>query len=229
MRPHTYLLTGATRPGRLGYQIALRFLEEGDRLVLSVHRQESDLPDRFPGQVRTCHADFADPSCMERLLDEAGPTDGIVNAASEFLPTGFQQTMADDLRRSLDIHVVAPFLLAQGYAARGKGSSIVHILDSYALAGKGGRVAYRLAKSALAEEVRLLAPVLAPRIRINAVAPGMVIPSPGEEEFAKREAASSPLGKLATVEDVFQAVRYLLGAVSVTGQTIFVDSGAFLR
>ena len=57
----------------------------------------------------------------------------------------------------------------------------------------------------------------------------MVIPSPGEEEFAKREEASSPLGKLATVEDVFQAVRYLLGAVSVTGQTIFVDSGAFLR
>ncbi len=229
MRPHTYLLTGATRQGRLGYQIALRFLEAGDNLVLAVHQSESDLPDRFPGQARTCHADFSDPSCVMRVLDEAGPTDGIVNAASEFLSARFQQTTVGDLRRSLDIHVVTPFLLAQGYAARGAGSSIVHILDSYALAGKDGREAYRLAKSALAEEIRLLAPVLAPRIRINGVAPGMIIPSPGEEEFARREEASSPLRKLATVDDVYQAVRYLLGAVSVTGQTIFVDSGAFLR
>ena len=222
-------MTGATRKGRLGYQIARCLLEEGNHLVIAEHAHPCDLPSCYPSQVRTCPVDFADPQSIPLLIEAAGAFDGIINAASEFLPARFGETSLDEFRRVMDIHAVAPFVLAQCYARTGMQGSIVHLLDSNALSGPGKRTAYRLAKQALADQVRLLAPVLAPRIRINGVAPGLVVVAQGEEEFSRKECATLPLERLATTGEVFQAVRYLLEAPSVTGQTLFVDSGAFLR
>ncbi len=229
MQTHTYLFTGAGRKGRLGYQIALRFLEEGDNLLLAIHKQMPQIPSRYQAQVRFVSCDFSRPSSLESLLDGCGAIDGIINAASEFSPCSWEETDEEALCRSLMVHAVSPFLLTKLYAKKVHCGSVVHLLDSYALFGHGMRASYRLAKSALHEQVRILAPLVAPGVRVNAVSPGMVVPAAGEEEIAKREVNSSPLKRLATVEDVFRAIRFLLETPSVTGQTIFVDCGAHLR
>ena len=90
-------------------------------------------------------------------------------------------------------------------------------------------VSYTLAKSALHSATRMLAQALAPKVRVNAVAPGPTMPSARQaaEDFA-RQAAAVPLGRGPTAEEIAAAVVYLASARSVTGVTLAVDGGQHL-
>ena len=107
---------------------------------------------------------------------------------------------------------------------------MVNLLDSRMHGYMTRHVAYNLSKQALLSLTRMMALEYAPRVRVNAVAPGTVLAPDGSDEgHLARLAAAAPLGRLGTPEEVAQAVVYLLGAQYVTGQVIYVDGGRFLH
>ena len=122
-------------------------------------------------------------------------------------------------------------MLAEAFAAAvadGEGC-IINILDQRVLKPNPQFFSYALSKAALWNATRMMAQALAPRIRVNAVAPGPTLASIHQdaEEFA-REAAATPLGHGSPPQEIAAAVVYLAGARAVTGQTLAVDGGQHL-
>ena len=130
------------------------------------------------------------------------------------------------------VNVTAPIFLAQAFAAQAPANadaSIVNIVDQRVLKPTPRFFSYTLSKFALHSATVTLAQALAPKLRVNAVAPGPTLPSPRQtaEQFA-RQAAAVPLERGPTPEDIAAAVLYLAQARSVTGTTIAVDGGQHL-
>jgi pteridine reductase len=130
------------------------------------------------------------------------------------------------------LNVRAPFFLAQRAApalaaARG---AIVNIADLAAFESWPAYVPHGMTKAAVVQMTRALAKALAPDVRVNAVAPGVVLlPEGWSDESAERLRTTTPLARLGTPEDVAGAVAYLLEADYVTGETIRVDGGRHIR
>jgi NAD(P)-dependent dehydrogenase (short-subunit alcohol dehydrogenase family) len=128
---------------------------------------------------------------------------------------------------------LTPSLLAREFAealpehARG---AIVNFLDFKLASPYPDHFSYTLSKYALAGATELLARALAPRVRVNAVAPGYVLPAPGQSDVDfQRLHADTPLDYGPTPEDVARAARFLIENEAVTGQTIYVDAGRRFR
>ena len=103
---------------------------------------------------------------------------------------------------------------------------MINLLDRRITSLDDSCVPYVLSKKSLAEFTRIAALELAPRITVNAVAPGAVLPPPGKgKAYLKDNAGPIPLGRLVKPEEVAAAVVFLLKSESVTGQTVFVDGG----
>ena len=115
-------------------------------------------------------------------------------------------------------------------AQSGATGSIVNIIDQRVQNPNADQFSYTLSKTALAGATRALAANFAPALRVNAVAPGLTMPTP-EYSAAQidRCAAAMPLDILPRPEDIADAVAYLATAQAVTGQTLFVDGGAHLK
>jgi pteridine reductase len=111
-----------------------------------------------------------------------------------------------------------------------RGGVIVNIADLAAFETWRGYIPHSITKAGIVQMTRGLAHALAPKIRVNAVAPGSVLlPEGASPELAEKLTSTTPLGRIGTPEDVAQAVLYLLGADFVTGQTIIVDGGRHVR
>lgn len=228
------LVTGAGR--RIGRAIALALAHAGYAVVLHANRSRADA-ERVAGEIvaaggsaQVVLADLADASAVGRLVAAAaafGPLTLLVNSASEFNPDEIGNLERARFEHTMAVNLTAPLLLAQAFAAQApQGASIVNIVDQRVLKPTPLFFSYTLSKSALQAATVTLAQALAPKLRVNAVAPGPTLPSPrqSEAEFAT-QAASLPLRQGPTPEDIAAAVLYLAGARSVTGVTIAVDGG----
>ncbi|MCB1435443.1 MAG: SDR family oxidoreductase, partial [Alphaproteobacteria bacterium] len=130
------------------------------------------------------------------------------------------------------VNLAAPVFLTQAFAARlqdGTEGNVVNILDQRVLKPLPVYVSYQLAKSALHTATRTLAQALAPRIRVNGLAPGPTLPHArsNETEFS-HEATHVPLQRGAALEEFGRAIRFLVDNRSITGQTIALDGGQHL-
>ena len=148
-----------------------------------------------------------------------------------FEPDAIGALDAERFDRQFAVNLRAPLFLSEAFAAqaRREGASIVNILDQRVFKLTPHFVSYTLAKSALHSATRMLAQALAPKVRVNAVAPGPTMASARQaaDDFA-RQAAAVPLGHGPTAEEVAEAVVYLASARSVTGATLVVDGGQHL-
>jgi NAD(P)-dependent dehydrogenase (short-subunit alcohol dehydrogenase family) len=185
----------------------------------------------------TLRADLAEARTCTTLVDAArealGDLDVLVNGAALFLPGDLETTTLGDWERQLALNLRAPFLLSQAFARSlpaPRQGKIVNIADARARRPGRGHLAYRLSKVALVHLTELLALELAPRITVNAVAPGAMLPPPGEGSaaFARRVATAVPLGHAGGAEPVADAVLYLLREDFATGVVLRVDGGEYL-
>jgi len=234
------LVTGAgTRVGRV---IALALGRAGMRV--GVHystsekgaRQTADEIVAGGSQARTLPGDLTDPATGPRLIEHThkvfGSLDVLINSAAVMLRTPVGEVLVEDWDAMFALNLRAPFFLSQAAARvmEKHGGAIVNIADLAAFETWRGYVPHAITKAGVVQMTRSLAHALAPKIRVNAVAPGPVLlPEGWTQEQADKLISTTPLGRLGSPEDVAQAVLYLLNADYVTGETIIVDGGRHVR
>lgn len=207
----TVLVTGGT--ARLGKAIAEWLRTHGWRVLTTSHRADAGAD---------IVADFADPMGAARAYAAAlrllsgQPPDALVNNAALFV---------GEAARLNAVNLEAPKKLTMLMAGRETGrGAVVNVLDTRALDGaRDGLDAYAATKAALLDDTRKAATLFAETLRVNAVAPGPVLP-PTE---VREKAGETPLGR-PTATDVAEAVAYLLTAQATTGAVIPVDGGQHL-
>lgn len=169
-------------------------------------------------------------------LSVAGGLDILVNNASTFNKDAFMDADAERLRAEIGINAFVPMYLTRAFARHvlactgtPSAGGVVNLLDRRVAGQEKGMLPYLLAKKLLAEYTRIAALELGPRIAVNAVAPGPVLPPPGRgEDYLHDHAGPMVLGRRPAAADVAAAVLFLLEADTVTGQILFVDSGQHL-
>ena len=229
----TVLVTGAAR--RVGRAIAEELAHVGARVV--VHHSSSDdeaaeVARGLPNSV-VVKADLRDPAAPARMVDEAvaktGRLDLLVNSAAGYARTPLDTLSDEDWDAMLALNLSAPMRLMRAGVRAGV-TSIVNIVDIAAWQPWPNYLAYSTAKAGLLHLTRCLAVELAPRVRVNAVAPGTVaFPDDWTEDRRARQVVKIPLGRAGELIDVAHAVRYLLTEDYLTGICIPVDGGAGLR
>jgi NAD(P)-dependent dehydrogenase (short-subunit alcohol dehydrogenase family) len=249
LRGRTALVTGAAR--RLGRTIAEALAREGADILVhyghSAGEAEQTAASLRALGVRswTVGADLGEPAQAEALWDRAracaGSIDILVNSASSFPEDTLAGFTPGGLEASLRVNALAPVLLARRFAAITPAAAgqagekpadrvIVNLLDSRALGRMRRHFSYQMSKRLLADFTRLLALELAPAVRVNAVAPGMILSPAGlGEEARRRLAATNLLARWGEPADVARAVLFLAGNDFITGQVLFVDGGGALK
>jgi NAD(P)-dependent dehydrogenase (short-subunit alcohol dehydrogenase family) len=239
IRPAALVTGGAQRIGRA---IALALAQRGYAVAVQARRSRVEA-DRLVGEIAaaggraaTLETDLADHAAVLRLVPATvaaiGPLTLLVNNAAEFEPDEIGRLDRDRFDRHVAVNLRAPIFLADAFAAQlpaGAVGAIVNMLDQRVLKPTPRFLSYGLSKSALYAATTTLAQALAPRIRVNAVAPGPTLPSPRQDAQAfARQVRALPLDRGPTPRDVADAVLYLASAASVTGVTIAVDGGQHL-
>jgi NAD(P)-dependent dehydrogenase (short-subunit alcohol dehydrogenase family) len=237
--PRAALITGAGR--RIGAAIALALASAGYALVLHAGRSRAEAEKLAAeitsagGEARVVLADLAEPAAVKALVPAAaafGPLSLLVNSAAEFEPDEIASLDRARFEHTMAVNLAAPLFLAQAFAAQapvGCDASIVNIVDQRVFKPTPHFFSYTLSKSALQAATVTLAQALAPKLRVNAVAPGPTLPSPrqSEAQFAAQTSVL-PLTHGPSPDDIAAAVVYLAQAKSITGVTIAVDGGQHL-
>jgi pteridine reductase len=229
------LVTGAAR--RLGRAFAGALAQQGYAILLHYHTS-ADAAEQTAEELRSFgipidlfQADLTVPGQIQdlfRFIDTLPYTLRIlVNSAAIMSHGDVHRLTVEDWDSVFDLNLRAPFLLSQAAAERmPPGSLIVNLTDAGAVKAWTGYPAYSISKAGLEALTRLLAKALAPDIRINAIAPGLVLPAdtlpPGQwEKLIERLPQKRP----ASVEQVVMALNFLIRNESITGQTLVVDGG----
>ena len=225
------LVTGAAH--RLGKVFALCLARQGFDIVLHYH-QASDAALQTRSEIESMgrrvtlfEADLTDPSQIQSLVSSFESLQVLVNSAA-FMPSGNVEALTiENWDTALDLNLRAPFLLAQECAKKmTEGGLIVNITDVGAQKAWSRYPSYTVSKAALESLTRILARALAPKIRVNAIAPGFVLQSDivTDEEW-QRLLKRIPLKRPARTEELASALQFLLENEYITGQTIVVDGG----
>lgn len=231
------LVTGSGR--RLGRTIALGLAEAGMDIILHANTSKS-LLEAVADEVRAfgrhawiLPADLQSMANIDYLVGqvarEPGRLDVLINNAGVFPKAPFGEVTVNQWDEAMSINVRAPFFLAQGLAPllRASHGCIVNLASAGAYRVWPNHVPYNVSKAALVMATTALATVLAPEVRVNAIAPG-IISLPGEDRQEAIPPERLPLQSYGTPADLVGAVVYLCRATHVTGQVLRVDGGATL-
>ncbi|MBI1794897.1 MAG: SDR family oxidoreductase [Chloroflexi bacterium] len=229
------LVTGAAH--RLGKAFVFALARKGYAILL--HYRHSDVQaDRTATEIRTLgvpvfvsQADLTDPKQISSLFAAVDkikhPLKVLVNSAA-IMPAGEARTLSvKDWDAALDLNLRAPFLCAQAAAKRmTDGGLIVNVTDVGAQKAWSRYPSYTVSKAGLEALTKILARAFAPTIRVNAIAPGLVLQSDviSPEEWA-RLINRLPLKRTAKIEEIASALDFLLDNQYITGQTVVVDGG----
>ena len=231
------LVTGGAK--RIGRAIALNLAAAGMDVVIhfkSAKAEALDLFEEITAMGRAAHlvsGDLSDVAAARDLFAEAsreaGPIDVLVNSASIFFKSGLLDFSFEALTHEIAVNAFSPLELARAFSAECVDGVIVNLLDSRMNSYDNLHAAYHLSKRMLYDLTRMLALELKPKIRVNGVAPGLILPPPGEPlGYLEAHKKENPLERFGSPEGVAEAVRYLIAAEFVTGQVIFVDGGRHL-
>lgn len=238
--PGTVLVTGAGR--RLGRIIALDFANRGWRVGIHYRDSAEEALElvaeivRGGGMAAAFGADLARMDTLAPLIEACAEALGVptclVNNAARFDWDRFGTLDAEIWQAHLDVNLRAPIFLTQAFArtlpAQVSGN-VINLIDQKVLRLDPEHFSYTIAKSALWIATQTMAQALAPRIRVNAIAPGPVLRSQDQSQAAfDQESRATLLQQPVSAEDVTAAICFLLDTPSITGQMIALDGGQHL-
>jgi len=231
------LVTGGSK--RIGREICIRLSRNGYNVIIHYRNSSKEAEETARvinsdgGNAIVCQADLSEISSAKNLISKAieefGYIDAIVNNASVFLHDDISTVSSNSWDKHMQINAKVPLMLIKemyGSLDEGRQGNVVNILDQKLHNPNPDYLSYTTSKYAMLGLTDTLARSLAPKVRVNAVSPGHTLASDLQtNEGFQRAQSSSPLGYGPDPEDIADAVCYLMGAKSVTGQVIYVDSG----
>lgn len=237
------LITGAAK--RLGAHMSRHLHQLGYRLILHYHHSETlakalhhELNRLRPDSVQLLRQDLAQleqlPAMADRVINCFGRLDGLINNASSFYATPFGNSQPQQWHDLASTNAAAPYFLIQALAKTliSHQGAIVNMVDIHADNGLKDHLLYSMAKNALATLTRGLATELAPKVKVNGIAPGAIIwPEQELTPIQKEQVLNSiPLARLGTAQEVADTVEFLLtGPRYLTGHIITLDGGRSSR
>lgn len=236
----TVLITGAAR--RIGKALALGLADNGWRVVLHYGSSGEEAQSviqtiREQGGEAVCiQADLNDEQqvldLIPRSVREAGPISCLINNASIFEEDSVNTASRQSWDAHMQVNLRSPFVLVQSFSKQLPAEldgNVVNIIDQRVWNLTPHFLTYTLSKAGLWTLTQTLAQALAPRIRVNAIGPGPVLPSSRQSEKAFIEQWSSlPMRRSIGLEEIVDAVRFIVDAPSMTGQMIALDGGQHL-
>ena len=239
MQPGRILITGAAR--RLGAELALAAAADGMQVILHCNRSREaaeGLAQKITtagGQAEILTADLADAAACEQLMEAAfagGPLTGLINNASLFQYDRAEDFSAAGLAAHMAVNLTAPAILTTQMARRLPDSArgcIINMLDAKLFGMNPDYFTYTLSKAALQVMGQMTAQNFAPKLRVNAIAPGITLPSGGQTQAEFEQAHKhNLLGAGAETAEIVAAMRLILNSPSMTGHVIVLDGGAHL-
>jgi pteridine reductase len=235
-RPAALVTGGAVRLGRA---LALALAEAGYDIALHYGRS-AEAAEQTAAEIRALgvecqlfQLDLVDVDGIPGLLGRAQAAlpnlRALVNSASAYAQATIGATTAAIFDQQLAVNLRAPFFLTQAFARQVGAGHVVNIIDNKIAFNQYQYAAYLLAKQALADLTRMAALEFAPGVRVNAVAPGVVLPAGTRSpEYIAWRVGGIPLRRQGAPAEIARAVLYLLGSDFVTGQILTVDGGESL-
>jgi len=232
------LVTGGGR--RLGKAIALSLAHQGADIILHYNHSSGEA-EETSREIRdtgvSCHLsshDLTDAELTGKWFDSLQVTHGLpdilINSASYYSEDNYSGLTPSELQNSMNLHVYSPLEMIRRLHESGKKASVVNILDTRIADRDPAHASYHLGKRGMLTLTRDTAVEFAPLLRINAVAPGIILPPEGKgDEWLERLKTSNPLRNRGTAADICDAVLFLIRAEFITGQVIFVDGGRHLK
>ncbi|MCH8157709.1 MAG: SDR family NAD(P)-dependent oxidoreductase [Nitrospinae bacterium] len=230
----TAIVTGAAV--RLGRAVALHLAGRGYDIALHyAHSQEE--AERPATEVRgrgvrceTYQADFtnfdASALLIDRVLADFADVELLVNSAANFVQENLEATSDRTLQDTFNINLTAPFVLMREYKRKVNHGLIVNILDERIQRHVSAFGAYSVSKAALAHLTQLAAVEWGQTVRVNGIAPGLILPPDGEtDDYLKRNALNVPTKTHGELSDILRGLDYLIDSPFVNGEILFIDGG----
>jgi NAD(P)-dependent dehydrogenase (short-subunit alcohol dehydrogenase family) len=232
------LITGGAK--RLGKAMAKVLAAEGVGVVVHYNRS-GDAARQLCEEIREAgvfsaavQGDLADDRQAGKVFaaaqSEAGRIDILINSASVYEKETLAETTAASLERNMALHATAPLVLCRALAEQDRRGHIINMLDTRVTTYDRQHAAYHLSKRTLLALTRMLALELAPKVAVNAIAPGLILPPPGEDEsYLRKLTHTNPLERHGGPADITDAVLFLLRSRFITGQILYVDGGSHMK
>lgn len=234
------LVTGGAR--RIGRAIAEGLAADGWAVAIHYGTSAGDAEalageiEAGGGRAAAVQADLADAPALPRLVDEAaaalGPLSLLVNNASRFENDSAADITAESFDAHMAVNLRAPLLLARAFAAQvpeGVPAGIINIIDQRVWRLTPRFLSYTASKAGLWTVTRTLAQALAPRIRVNGIGPGPVMPNDRQAQADfDAQARAVPLGRGPDMAELQRAIRFIVETPSLTGQMLALDGGQHL-
>jgi dihydromonapterin reductase/dihydrofolate reductase len=231
------LITGAAR--RVGLHLARTFLARGLPVVATYRSERPALDELAKAGATLFPCDFYDEAQVadlaQGLAARYSSLRAIVHNASDWLPEDGGHTASETIRRMMQVHVNAPYLLNLALepllrACTAPYADIIHVGDYVSSRGSRKHIAYAASKAAQDNLTLSFSARLAPKVKVNTIAPALVLFNEDDgEDYREKARRKSLMQREAGLEEFQRTVDYLLDSVYVTGRILHMDGGRHLR
>lgn len=232
------LITGGS--DRIGKAVAIHLAKEGYHLVLhynsakeKAENLQMHIESTYKVKVELLQINFLKENDFDRIFEDfkrkSITIEVLVNCASDFIPSSFNEQGSELFDKEMTINLKIPYLLTKAFAGVfGKGN-IINFVDTKVAKNKTVHLDYILSKKLLKDFTKISAVELAPNIRVNAIAPGLILPPEGKDEsYLLNLAKDIPLKTIGNLDEILKAFQFILDSYFFTGQILYIDGGEHL-
>ena len=232
------LITGGS--DRIGKAVAIHLAKEGYHLVLhynsakeKAENLQMHIESTYKVKVELLQINFLKENDFDRIFEDFKKKnitiEVLVNCASDFIPSSFNELGSELFDKEMTINLKIPYLLTKAFArVFGKGN-IINFVDTKVAKNKTVHLDYILSKKLLKDFTKISAVELAPNIRVNAIAPGLILPPEGKDEsYLLNLAKDIPLKTVGNLDEILKAFQFILDSYFFTGQILYIDGGEHL-
>lgn len=232
------LITGGS--DRIGKAVAIHLAKQGYHLVLhynsakeKAENLQMHIESTYKVKVELLQNNFLKENDFDRIFEDFKKKnitiEVLVNCASDFIPSSFNERGSELFDKEMTINLKIPYLLTKAFArVFGKGN-IINFVDTKVAKNKTVHLDYILSKKLLKDFTKISAVELAPNIRVNAIAPGLILPPEGKDEsYLLNLAKDIPLKTIGNLDEILKAFQFILDSYFFTGQILYIDGGEHL-